>query len=163
MCSAFKILVTMLLSLGSGLSGVPGLPNTASGKAGHWAFQRLDPPNPPPPRGAGRGRTPVDRFVLNKLDPHGLSLNPQADRSTLIRRVSYDLTGLPPAPEEIFRFLSDRADGAYQSMVDRYLSSSRYGERWGNHWLDVAGYADSNGYFSAPTPTVPWRTATAIT
>ena len=181
MCSALRILLTMLLVLVSGQSsagiaaegemppddalstdeqkllrrwiedGAPGLSKTASGKTGHWAFQRLAPHNPPQPTDAGRGRTPVDRFVLSKLDLRGLSLNPQADRSTLIRRVSYDLTGLPPAPDEITRFLADQADDAYQRMVDRYLSSPRYGERWGNHWLDVAGYADSNGYFSADT------------
>ena len=75
--------------------GAPGLSKTASGKAGHWAFQRLAPPNPPQPTDAGRGRTPVDRFVLSKLDQHGLSLNPQADRSTLIRRVSFDQRYLP--------------------------------------------------------------------
>ena len=95
--------------------------------------------------------TDIDRFVQARLEARGLSLGPDADARTLIRRVSFDLTGLPPTPEEIEWFVSDHEPGAYERMVDRYLASPRYGERWGKHWLDAAGYADSNGYFSADT------------
>ena len=80
-----------------------------------------------------------------------MTIGPEADRNTLIRRVSFDLTGLPPTLTEIVTFLSDRSDAAYENMVERYLASPRYGERWGKHWLDAAGYADSNGYFNADT------------
>src|SRR4029453_8722026 len=74
---------------------------------------------------------------------------PDADRHTLIRRVSFDLTGLPPTPEEIDEYLADQSPDACKRMVERYLASPHYGERWGKYWLDAAGYADSNGYFNA--------------
>ena len=89
--------------------------------------------------------------MLAALEARGLALNPEADRATLIRRVSFDLTGLPPTPEEIDAFLGDTAADAYERMVERYLASPHYGERWGKYWLDAAGYADSNGYFNADT------------
>jgi hypothetical protein len=98
-----------------------------------------------------RVRTPVDRFILAVLEAKGLSLAPEADRATLIRRVCFDLTGLPPTPADIDAFVRDKANDAYERMVERYLASPRYGERWGKVWLDTAGYADSNGYFSADT------------
>jgi hypothetical protein len=113
----------------------------------HRAFQPVVRPNVPPVR--GDARTAVDRFVLAALEAKGIALNPEADRATLVRRVSFDLTGLPPTVGEIDAFLSDQSPNAYEQMVDRYLASPRYGERWGKFWLDAAGYADSNGYFSA--------------
>jgi hypothetical protein len=96
-----------------------------------------------------RLRTPIDAFIEAKLEVQKLGLSAEADRATLIRRVSFDLSGLPPTRAEIQRFLADRAPGAYERMVERYLASPHYGERWGKYWLDAAGYADSNGYFSA--------------
>jgi hypothetical protein len=117
----------------------------------HWAFRPPSRPAPPMVKRADRVLTPIDRFVLAKLEAKGLSLSPPADKTMLIRRVSFDVTGLPPTPEAIARFLADRSDDAYEKMVDRYLASPRYGERWGKFWLDAAGYADSNGYFSADT------------
>ncbi len=80
-----------------------------------------------------------------------MTLSAEAPPSALLRRVSFDLTGLPPTPEEIALYLADAEPGAYERMVERYLASPRYGERWGQHWLDAAGYADSNGYFNADT------------
>ncbi|OWK37501.1 hypothetical protein FRUB_06621 [Fimbriiglobus ruber] len=94
-------------------------------------------------------RTDVDRFILAALEAKRLALNPEADRPTLIRCVSFDLTGLPPAIAEIDAYLADTSPNAYEKMVDRYLAAPAYGERWGKHWLDAAGYADSNGYFNA--------------
>src|SRR5205085_11196494 len=88
---------------------------------------------------------PIDAFLLAKLRDKGLSFNPEADRLTLLRRVTFDLTGLPPTREEIDAFLKDTSADAYEKVVDRLLASPRYGERWGRHWLDVAGYADSEG------------------
>ncbi len=96
-----------------------------------------------------RARTLIDRYLLARLEAKGLSFSPHAERATLIRRVSFDLTGLPPSPDEIAQFIADPAPDAYERMVDRYLASPHYGERWGKYWLDAAGYADSNGYFNA--------------
>src|SRR5262249_44287022 len=104
---------------------------------------------PKVPEVRGMPRTDVDRFILAALEAKGHSLNPEADRATLIRRVCFDLTGLPPTVSEVDQFLADKAADAYEKMVDRYLASPRYGERWGKYWLDAAGYADSNGYFNA--------------
>jgi hypothetical protein len=113
--------------------------------AGDWAFRApVEPPFPQvfdcdwPARG-------VDYFVLAALESEGLAPTAPAQRRTLIRRLSLDLTGLPPTAEEILDFLKDTAAGAYERLVDRLLASPRYGERWGRHWLDVARYADSNG------------------
>jgi hypothetical protein len=113
----------------------------------HPAFRPVVRPTVSEVRGAAR--TDVDRFILAALEAKGLALNPEADRRTLIRRVSFDLTGLPPTPADIDNFLADKSPGAYERMLDRYLASPRYGERWGKYWLDAAGYADSNGYFDA--------------
>jgi hypothetical protein len=90
-------------------------------------------------------RNPVDSFVLEKLEEKGASLSPEADRLTLLRRATFDLTGLPPTPEEVEEFLADTGPRAYERRVDRLLSSPRYGERWGRYWLDLAGYSDSEG------------------
>jgi hypothetical protein len=100
-------------------------------------------------RQAERLKTDIDRFIMAELEKKNLSLNSEADRSTLLRRVSFDLTGLPPTLAELEAFLADSAPDAYERMVDRYLASPHYGERWGKHWLDSAGYAESNGYFNA--------------
>jgi hypothetical protein len=105
-----------------------------------------------------RLRTPIDRFIQAALEAKGLSLAPGADRLTLVRRVCFDLTGLPPAPADIDAFLGDPSPDAYERLVDRYLASPHYGERWGKYWLDAAGYADSNGYFSADSDRpLAWR------
>jgi mono/diheme cytochrome c family protein len=110
-----------------------------------WAFEPLEsrkPPGPPSPW----VRTPIDAFILAELKKHGLEPSPEADRRTLIRRLSFDLIGLPPTPEDVERFLDDRSPNAYESLVDRLLASPHYGERWGRHWLDVVHYGDTHGY-----------------
>jgi hypothetical protein len=96
-------------------------------------------------RDLARVRNPIDRFILEKLEARGLSLSPEADRWTLLRRASFDLTGLPPEPGEVEAFLENRSPEAYEHLIDRLLASPRYGERWGRYWLDLAGYADSEG------------------
>ena len=103
------------------------------------------------PRREGTARTGVDRFILAALEAKQLALNPEADRATLVRRVSFDLTGLPPTIAEIEQFLADKSPDAYEQMVEPLLSLGpcHYGERWGKFWLEAAGYADSNGYFNA--------------
>src|SRR3954468_7161016 len=113
----------------------------------HRAFQPMVRPNVPEVR--GDARTAVDCFIRAALEAKGIAPSPEADRPTLVRRVAFDLTGLPPTPAEIDGFLTDRSPAAYERMVERYLASPRYGERWGKYWLDAAGYADSNGYFAA--------------
>jgi hypothetical protein len=106
-----------------------------------WAFR---PPVAHQPRHS-QGRNSIDAYLLDKLEPKGLSLSLEADRATLMRRACFDLTGLPPEPEEVARFLADNDPNAYEKLIDRLLASPRYGERWGRHWLDLAGYADSEG------------------
>jgi mono/diheme cytochrome c family protein len=110
-----------------------------------WAFQPPRAVELPKVRDRERVRNPIDTFVIQKLEDKGLTLSPEADRLTLIRRASFDLTGLPPEPGEVQAFLADRDPRAYEKVIDRLLDSPRYGERWGQYWLDTAGYADSEG------------------
>ncbi len=131
--------------------GAAGLPSMgASHPSGdHWAFVPLALPQVPDVPASARARNDVDRFLLAELERQRLEFRAEADRQTLIRRVAFDLIGLPPTPEEISAYVDDGAADAYERMVDRYLASPHYGERWGKIWLDAAGYADSNGYFNA--------------
>jgi hypothetical protein len=126
-----------------------------------WAFQKPVRPAVPRVRSAERVRNPIDAFVLAGLEAAGLTLSPDADRATLLRRVSFDLLGLPPSPEEADAFLADARPDAYERLVDRLLASPHYGERWGRHWLDAAGYADSVGGDNDPGQLFPregmWR------
>ena len=115
----------------------------------HWAFRPIVKPPIPSVQHANLVRTPVDAFVLASLEQKDLSLNLPAECANLLRRLSFDLTGLPPQRHELEQFIADRSPQAYVRAVDRLLASPHYGERWGKYWLDVAGYADSNGYFNA--------------
>lgn len=112
----------------------------------HWAFMTPQRPSPPAIKNEAWVRNPIDRFVLAKLEAVGLSPSPEADRTTLIRRLSIDLTGLPPTPEEVDAFVADDDPQAYENLVDRLLDSPHYGERMALPWLDAARYADSNGF-----------------
>ena len=116
-------------------------------KAGRqfWAFQKPIKPAVPSVHDTNRTNTPIDNFILAKLQRHGLDPGQAADKRTIIRRVTFDLLGLPPTPDDVTTFLSDDSPDAFDKLVDRLLGSVRYGERWGRHWLDVARYADSNG------------------
>jgi hypothetical protein len=111
----------------------------------HWAFQPVRDYAPPQVKNEAWVKTPIDRFILAKLEEKGIRPATPATKLTLLRRVTYDLTGLPPTAKEIAAFLADKAPDAYARVVDRLLASPRYGERWGRHWLDVARYADSTG------------------
>jgi hypothetical protein len=121
-------------------------------RAKHWAFQPVQ--NPAPPAVANRAwpATPVDQFLLAKLEQKQLKPVGDADRLTLVRRLTYDLTGLPPTPAEVDAFLADKSPQAYAKLVDRLLASPRFGERWGRHWLDVARYGESSG----PSRNIPY-------
>lgn len=111
----------------------------------HWSFQPLSTTTPPPVKNSTWVKSPVDAFVLAKLEEKGLTPAAAADKRTLIRRATYDLTGLPPKPEEVDAFLKDSSADSYQNLVERLLASPQYGERWARHWLDVARYADTTG------------------
>src|SRR5436190_23318958 len=112
----------------------------------HWAFQPIRHPDPPPVKNTRWVQNPIDAFVLAKLEEKRMTPSRQADKRTLIRRATYDLTGLPPSPQEVEDYLADQSPEAFARVVDRLLGSPRYGERWGRHWLDVARYADTKGY-----------------
>lgn len=123
----------------------------------HWSFQQLSGFQPTRGDVSSRPENEVDRFIRNALQSKGLSLSPAADRRTLIRRATFDLTGLPPTPEEVEKFASDLTSTAYERLIDRLLASPRYGERWGRHWLDLARYADSSGFHNDLDRPHAWR------
>ena len=125
-----------------------------------WAFRSPREVTVPPVERQQRVRNAIDAFLLSRMERHDktLSLALEADRLTLLRRATYDLTGLPPEPDEVQKFLDDPASDAYEKLIDRLLSSPRYGERWGRYWLDLAGYADSEGKLEQDLPrTQAWR------
>ena len=123
-----------------------------------WAFRPPRQAEPPAVRASDRVRQPIDAFLLAKLEEKDLAFSSDADRRTLIRRVHFDLVGLPPSPAEVESYMADRDPGSYERLIDRLLESPRYGEHWGRHWLDAAGYADSEGQvdFDAVRPHA-WR------
>jgi hypothetical protein len=134
----------------------PERPITAEDRA-HWAFRPPVRPGVPPVKERGWARNPIDAFMLAKLEAAGIPHAEEADRATLLRRLSFDLTGLPPTPQEVDAFLADRSPDAYERQVDRLLASPRYGERWAQHWLDLARYADTDGFeFDQARPDA-WR------
>ncbi len=112
----------------------------------HWAYAPLAAAPPPVVKTKSWPKNPIDNFILERLEKSGVVPAPQADKATLLRRVSLDLTGLLPSPDETRAFLDDKSPNAYEKVVDKLLASPHYGERWGRHWLDQARYADSNGY-----------------
>jgi len=129
-------------------------PDTFVGARGrYWAFQKVVRPAVP---GSGN---PIDAFILDGLQKKQLTPSKPLDRAQLIRRVTYDLTGLPPTPPEVDAFLKDKSPDAYEKVVDRLLASPHYGERWGRYWLDVARYGEDNPTSEATNPPYPfaWR------
>lgn len=111
----------------------------------HWAYQPVTKPTPPAVKNNGWARTPVDLFILAKLEEKGMNPAGDASKEALLRRASYDLTGLPPGPDEVQAFVADTSPQAFAKVVDRLLASPAYGERWGRHWLDTARYSDTIG------------------
>ncbi|MDX1951313.1 MAG: DUF1549 domain-containing protein [Verrucomicrobiota bacterium] len=125
--------------------------------ANHWAFKSVQVPVPPKVKDLKWPRTPIDQFILAELEQKRLKPAPPADKRTLLRRATFDLTGLPPTAAEIETFLADQTPDAFTKVVDRLLQSPHFGERWGRHWLDLARYADSNGLeVNTPYPNA-WR------
>ncbi len=115
-------------------------------RSSHWSFQPIRAAAPPATTHLAWVKNPIDHFIAARLEQQGMKPSPPADRATLIRRLSIDLRGLPPSVEEVQAFLADDQPGAYERLIDAMLASPRFGERWGRHWLDIARYADSNGY-----------------
>ncbi|MGI8602378.1 MAG: DUF1549 and DUF1553 domain-containing protein [Verrucomicrobiales bacterium] len=128
-----------------------------AGGRSHWAFRPIKPPTPPVVRDASRVVNPIDQFILAKLEANGLSFSPEACREILIRRLTFDLTGLPPTPQEIDAFMANLSPAAYEQLLDRLLASPHYGERWGRHWLDLARFAESDGFEHDAARPHSWR------
>ena len=140
-----------------GASWPVSLDGSDAAEPSHWSFRKPKRPAMPSVKSRDWSKNPIDLFVLAGLETHGLRPSPAADRSTLARRVALDLTGLPPTLAEVDAFLQDKSADAYEKMVDRFLASPAYGERWARLWLDLARYADSKGYGSDPLRPYMWR------
>ena len=117
-----------------------------------WAFQRVMKPSVP-----GGAPNPIDAFLTAKLAAQNIKPNPRADRITLLRRVYFDLTGLPPSPEDVDAFVQSKDPDAYEKLIDKLLASPQYGEKWGRHWLDVVRFAETNGYERDGPKPYAWR------
>ena len=122
-----------------------------------WAYQPIRKPSVPQPRDTAWARNDVDRFILARLEGEGLAPAREADRATLVRRVYFDLIGLPPSPAEVDAFLADKSADAYEKLVERLLESPRFGEKWARHWLDLVRYAESDGYKADDYRPHAWR------
>ena len=123
----------------------------------YWAYRPVKRPPVPTVKDAARVANSIDAFILARLEARGLRLNPPAGRVALVRRAYYDLTGLPPTPEEVDAFVNDRSPRAYEKLLDRLLASPHYGEKWGRHWLDLVRYAETNGYERDGPKPFAWR------
>jgi Protein of unknown function (DUF1549) len=161
--ATLKLVVRTGLVLVLAASGAPARvgagegPGSGGSSADSWAFRPPRPTKPPAPRDTAWIRGPVDAFVLHALEKNGLVPAPPAGRLALLRRVHFDLLGLPPSPEEVERFLRDDRPDAYERLVDRLLASPHHGERWGRHWLDVVRYADTGGFEADHLYPNAWR------
>lgn len=151
-------LILPLLTFAWGVESQAASGSNPSESARHWAFIPPERPDLPKVEQTGWVRNPIDRFILARLEEREMQPSRQADPVTLLRRLSLDLRGLPPTPEEVDAFLQNPTDQTYEVFVERYLASPHYGERWGRHWLDLARYADSNGYsIDGPRSIWPYR------
>lgn len=123
----------------------------------HWAYQAVARPATPAVKDSKWVRSPIDAHILAQLEAKGIKPSADADRATLIRRVTLDTWGIIPTPEEVRAFVNDKSPNAYEKLVDRLLASPRYGERWGRRWLDLTRHADSDGYNTDGTRPNMWR------
>ncbi|MHC5005280.1 MAG: DUF1549 domain-containing protein, partial [Planctomycetota bacterium] len=158
------VVIGGMLSLLLALAVVPGGATTGPEEDGAqpvreswWSYRPLGRPEVPPVRDGAWVRTPIDAFILAGLEEAGLAPAPPADRIALIRRATYDLTGLPPTPEEVDAFLSDEAPGAWERLVDRLLASPHYGEKWGRHWLDLVRFGETDSYERDRLKPAAWK------
>lgn len=137
--------------------GHHGVPEVNAETKKFWSFQPVNKPKTPEVKDRGWIKSPIDAFVLSKLEASGLKPAPQADRKTLVRRLYYDLTGLPPTVSEVERFVNDKSPDAYEKLVDRLLDSPHYGEQYARHWLDIVRYAETNSYERDSAKPFVWR------
>jgi Protein of unknown function (DUF1553)/Protein of unknown function (DUF1549) len=154
------VLLSMALAAGDAPTPNPADPPEPTWtveQRSHWSFAPPKRPTAPEVKNVDWVRTPIDAFILREIEAAGLEPTPEADRVSLIRRLSFDLNGLPPTPEDVAAFVADERGDAYERLVDRLLSSPRYGERWANPWLDLARYAESDGFKSDKTRPSAWR------
>ena len=135
----------------------PEVLEAAKQEGRYWAFEKSVPRDPPAVENEQRVRNEIDNFIFAKLEGKGLAPAREAEPGALVRRLYFDLIGLPPPPEEVEAFVADSSSSNYQALVDRLLDDSRYGERWGRHWLDLARYADTNGFEGDPEYPHAWR------
>jgi len=129
----------------------------ASDEPSWWSFRKLERPAEPKPKNSSWVRSPIDAFILAKLDERGLQPVEATDRRTFVRRAYFDLHGLPPTPQQVDEFVNDSSSNAYEKLIDRLLESERYGERWGRYWLDLVRYADTSGFETDHFYTTAWR------
>ena len=151
-----SIWLVMVLACGGLCSATAAEPGPQVTNQLHWSLQPLVKPARPKVKDKSWGRTPIDRFILAKLEEKDLKPSPAADKRTLLRRIYFDLLGLPPTPKEMEAFLADRSPEAYEKVVDQLLASPRYGERWARHWLDVVHYAETHGHDQDRVRTNAW-------
>jgi hypothetical protein len=158
MLNSFRLKASLVvLALGCGAwTLADGLPFDKE-RLSHWAYKPVQKPALPTVKQRAWVKTPVDAFILRKLEDNGLAPSAPADKVTLLRRATFDLTGLPPTPEEVAAFVKDRSPKAYERVVDRLLASPRYGEKWARHWLDLARYAETDGFNGDHTRPHIWR------
>jgi mono/diheme cytochrome c family protein len=135
----------------------PGKSTISPEALNYWAYKRVHRPAVPAVKDTAWIRNPIDAFILAKLEANNLRPAPPAERPALVRRLYYDLTGLPPTPEQVDAFVRDSASDAYEKLVDRLLASPQYGEKWGRHWLDVVRFAETNGYERDGPKPFAWR------
>jgi hypothetical protein len=153
-------LVLVTLTVAGTAMAVEGRPKSARFgpvERKHWSFQPVRHPQVPGVIARDRIRTPIDAFVLSRLESHQLAFSYPAGRSELIRRAKFDLLGLPPTPDEIDEFEGDPSVDAYERLVDRFLADPHYGEAWGRHWLDLVRFAETAGYNADPVRTLAWK------
>ena len=156
-CTVASALLTVNAVCGQGSTAGYYEPELTPQDRAHWSFK--PPVRRPPPHGAGgtSSRNPIDAFILARLQSADLVMAPEAERLALLRRVTFDLTGLPPTTAEIGAFLADRTAESYARVVDRLLASPHYGEHWAQHWLDVVRFAETNGYEADSPRPHAWR------
>ncbi len=150
--------LALLVAFAPGARGEdPPEPTWTAEQRQHWSFVPPARPSLPEVKRAAWVRNPVDAFILAPIEAAGIAPSPEADRATLIRRLRFDLTGLPPTPEEVDAFVADRSGDAYERLVERLLASPQYGERWGRAWLDLARFAESDGFKNDKARPNAWR------
>src|SRR3954465_11266448 len=141
-----NLLVQLSALLVLPLGGIRAEKEFTTEQRSHWAFQKMGSPVPPSDAKLAWGNDGIDSFVLKSLEQNHLIPSAAADKSTLLRRATFDLTRLPPTPEEVGAFVKDKSSSAFEAVIDRLLLSPHYGERWARHWLDLARYAESEGF-----------------